>query len=223
MRSQRSAPSTGRAAERAWGVVVPAKPVASAKSRLAPLGDQVRRDLVTAFLHDTVRAVLDSARVRLVVVVTDDVDLASTVTGLGAWAIPDGHAGDLNASLVQGAADVLRRVPGVGLLTTVADLPALRADDLDDWLETDPAADPAMVTDVAGSGTTMLRARTRGDFRPQFGPGSRAVHLTDGVSDLSTSAADGLRRDVDTPADLLAARRLGLGERTRWVLTRHGL
>ena len=41
--------------------------------------------------------------------------------------------------------------------------------------------------------------------------------------DLTGPAAPGLRQDVDTPADLAAARQLGLGERTRWVLTRHRL
>ena len=208
---------------RSWGVVIPAKRIPAAKSRLAPLGDEVRRELVVAFLHDTVTAVLDARGVQLVVVVTDDVALAATATGLGAWAIPDGHGSDLNASLVEGAADVVRRARGVGVLTTFADLPALTGADLDAWLGVEPATPVALVADIQGHGTTMLRAATPEVFAPAFGPGSRAAHLARGAHDLTAPAAPGLRRDVDTPDDLTEARRLGIGERTRWVLTRHQL
>lgn len=206
-----------------WGAVIPAKRLASAKSRLAELGDEVRRELVVAFLHDTVSAVLECPPMRLVVVVTDDVALARTVTELGACPIPDGHSDDLNASLVQGAADVVRRVPGVGLLTICADLPALRAGDLEAWLGAEPAAHAALVADAAGTGTTVLRSLTRDSYVPAFGHASRAAHVADGAHDLTDRAAPTLRRDVDTPADLDAARTLGLGERSRWVLTRHRL
>lgn len=223
MSSQHSGVAGDSVRARSWGVVIPAKRVSTAKSRLAGLGDEVRRELVIAFLHDTVSAVLGSSRVRLVVVVTDDVTLAGTATGLGARAIPDGHGSDLNASLVEGAADVLRRAPGVGVLTTFADLPALTGDDLDAWLEVAPTTPAALVADVPGTGTTMLRATTAAVFVPAFGHGSRATHVAAGVHDLTDLAAPGLRRDVDTPDDLAAARGLGLGERTRWVLTRHRL
>ena len=218
-----STPSTASRTGRSWGAVIPAKRLATAKSRLAELGEQVRRDLVQAFLHDTVSAVLECRLVRLVVVVTDDVVLAGTATDLGALAIPDGHSDDLNASLLQGAADVVRRVPGVGLLTTCADLPALRADDLEAWLTVMPAATAAIVSDADGTGTTVLRALSRESYSPSFGPRSREAHLSGGAVDLTAQAVRGLRRDVDTPADLAAARELGLGERTRWVLTRHRL
>ena len=223
MSTEHSSATTAPHPPRAWGAVVPAKRLSTAKSRLAELGDGVRRELVVAFLHDTLSAVLDSTRVRLVVVVTDDVTLARTAGELGAWAIPDGHGSDLNASLVQGAAEVARRLPGLGVLTTVADLPALRGGDLDEWLETAPAAGSALVADEAGSGTTVLRARQHEHFAPAFGWNSRAAHVATGARDLTGAAAPGLRRDVDTPADLGAASHLRLGERTRWVLTRHGL
>jgi 2-phospho-L-lactate guanylyltransferase len=218
-----STPAEGATTRRSWGAVIPAKRLAGAKSRLAELGDDVRRELVVAFLHDTVSTVLECRAVGLVVVVTDDVALARTATDLGAWPIPDGHSDDLNASLVQGAADALRRRPDVGLLTVCADLPALRADDLETWLAVKPEATAAVVADAAGTGTTVLRSVGRESYAPAFGPGSRAAHVAGGAHDLTDRAPQTLRRDVDTPADLAAARELGLGERTRWVLTRHGL
>lgn len=206
----------------AWGVVVPVKPLRTAKSRLAELGEDVRRDLVLAFLHDTVSAVLEARSVRLVVVVTDDVVLARAATDLGARAVPDGHT-DLNATLVQGAAEVLRRSPDVGLVAGCADLPALRGADLDDWLSVRCAGHRAFVGDVAGHGTTVVRAADLAGFTPAFGLRSREAHARLGFVDLTDRAAPGLRQDVDTAADLEAAAELGLGERTRWVLTAHRL
>lgn len=208
---------------RSWGVVVPAKPLRVAKSRLGPLGEEVREHLVTAFLHDTVSALLDCDAVRLVVVVTDDVRLADVAAGLGAWCIPDGHGSDLNASLTQGAADVERRAPGVGVLASVADLPCLRPDDVAAWLQAEPDVGSALVADTAGAGTTMLRAASARALAPRFGPNSRAAHAALEVQDLTAAATPGMRLDVDTPADLAAARLLGVGQRTRWALTLHDL
>ena len=210
---------------RAWGAVVPAKPLRSAKSRLATLGDEVRRDLVAAFLHDTVSAVLDARSISAVVVVTDDVVLAESAAALGALPVPDGHT-DLNPSLVQGAAELLRRTPGVGVLAGCADLPALTGPDLDAWLAVARETPAAFVADAAGVGTTMLRASVSAAFTPAFGSGSRASHAGLGMRDLTHDAAPGLRHDVDTPEDLAALAAPAapaLGERTRWVITRHRL
>ncbi|MFD9246172.1 2-phospho-L-lactate guanylyltransferase, partial [Streptomyces sp. NPDC059556] len=56
-----------------WSLVVPLKPLALAKSRLAAAaGSRLRPRLALAFAEDTVGAVLNCPRVRDVVVVTDD-------------------------------------------------------------------------------------------------------------------------------------------------------
>ena len=108
-----------------WAAVLPVKPFARAKSRLAALGDEARRDLVAAFAHDTIEALLDCRRVGLVVVVTDEVGLGRALAGTGAVAVPEGHGDDLNATLVQGAAEAARRRPDLRPLAICADLPAL--------------------------------------------------------------------------------------------------
>jgi len=46
------------------------------------------------------------------------------------------------------------------------------------------------------------------------GPGSRQRHRSAGVAELDLTGIAGLRRDVDTPADLDSAAGLGLGPRT---------
>ena len=77
-----------------YGVLVPVKRPAVAKSRLAGLGDDLRTELAGAFAMDTVAAALESPAVGCVVAVTDDHVLAAALAGLGAHAVPDGVAGD---------------------------------------------------------------------------------------------------------------------------------
>ena len=202
-----------------WGVVVPVKPRGRAKSRLAALGDDVRRDLVTAFTLDTVTAALECPEVGTVLVVTDDVGLADLVLAAAAFALPDGRPGDLNASLYQGAAELDRRCPGTGLVALCADLPCLRPEELGLVLQQAASSRQAFVADAAGIGTTLYAAADLRSFAPAFGHASRAAHRDRGAVEIGAAAAS-VRRDVDTPEDLEAARALGLGPATSAAL--HG-
>lgn len=216
--------SSGAAARTpAFGVVVPVKPTAVAKSRLAPMGDEARRELVAAFAADTVAAAASCPLVRAVLVVTDDLVLATGLRGPGVDAIPDGHAADLNASLVQGAAELVRRHPDVRPVALCADLPTLRPADLAEVLAVFPDDGPAFVGDAAGTGTTLYCAPDLRGFDPRFGAGSRALHTAAGATDLTQVAPPRARQDVDVPADVAAALALGLGPRSAFVVTRLGL
>jgi 2-phospho-L-lactate guanylyltransferase len=195
-------------------VLVPVKQVARAKSRLAALGDDARRSLVAAFAADTVTAALGSSAVRAVMVVTDDHELAADLRVLGVQVVPDATTDDLNESLVQAAAEAQRRWPGHGLAALCADLPALDPDDLSTALEVASRHAAAFVADAAGDGTTMVAAASRADFTPRFGHGSREAHAADGVHEIVEIDVPTLRRDVDTPADLETALRLGVGVHT---------
>ena len=200
-----------------FGVLVPVKPIAVAKSRLAPLGDRVRRELVRVLAADTVAAALSSSAVARVLVVTDDHVLAGFLQRLGAEVLPDG-ASDLNESLVEAAAELSRREPGLGgTVALCADLPSLRPAELTEALGVAGTHDGAFVADAAGSGTTMVSARSLHAFRPGFGIGSRHTHLGLGLHEINEVAVPTLRRDVDTPEDLAVALTLGVGERTAAV------
>jgi 2-phospho-L-lactate/phosphoenolpyruvate guanylyltransferase len=198
-------------------VIVPVKAAAYAKSRLAPLGDRARRDLVGAFAADTVSAALGSSSVGVVLVVTDDHVLAADLRSLGAQVVPDGTTDDLNESLTQAAAEAHRRWPELRPVALCADLPALDEQQLTEALEVAARHVAAFVTDAAGEGTTMLAAASRDDFLPRFGPHSREAHLADGAHEIVEVDVPTLRRDVDTPADLAAAIALGVGPRTTTV------
>lgn len=205
-----------------YGVVVPVKPPHIAKSRLAPLGDEVRRRLVVAFATDTVTAALETPGVHAVMVVTDDHLLARGMADHGAHVVPDGVADDLNASLVQAAAEAARRWPEVRLAALCADLPALRPTELGAVLR---AADdrPSFVADADGTGTTAFLAPTVDDFVPRFGAASRAAHLAAGAAEILDPDVETVRRDVDTADDLRDALAMGVGARTSTVLTALGL
>lgn len=198
-------------------VIVPVKPRARAKSRLAALGDEARQALVTAFTLDTVVAVTESPPVSAVLVVTDDHVLAREARHVGADVVPDGVSGDLNATLVQAAAEARRRRPELSPAVICADLPALRSSDLTLALGVASEYPVAFVSDVAGGGTTMLAAHAAVDLAPRFGPGSREAHLADGAHEIVEIDVPTLHRDVDTPDDLRDALRLGVGEHTAQV------
>lgn len=198
-----------------WGLVVPVKRLAQAKSRLSAYGDDLRQDLALAFALDVVSAALAATSVRQVLVVTDDERAAQALREAGAVVVADAPDAGLNPALEHG---VSLLPPGLGTATLSADLPALRAADLDAALAAVPADGRGFVVDSAGSGTTLLAAAPGAGLAPAYGPGSREVHLRSGAVELPGPA--GLRRDVDTPEDLLAALALGVGPATAAVVRR---
>jgi 2-phospho-L-lactate/phosphoenolpyruvate guanylyltransferase len=200
-----------------YAVLVPVKPPAVGKSRLAGLGDGTsRRRLAESFAQDTVLACLRADTVHQVLVVTDDAQFSYVLSALGCAAIPDGVSGDLNATLRQAAAEARRRWPDLVPVAVCADLPALRADDLDAVLRSLTGTEPSFVPDAAGIGTTMYVAG-HDEFDPHFGPESRAAHLEAGAREVGDAPAS-VRRDVDDPDDLDDAVLLGVGAATTVAL-----
>ncbi len=202
-----------------WTVVLPVKVLAEAKSRLASFAGEHRPSLALAFACDTVSAVIACPGVARVLVVTRDTLAARSLAALGAHVVADSPRAGLNAALSSGAAHAHRRWPGGGVAALTADLPALRPGELDRALRAAALAagdgrTAAFVPDAAGVGTTMYAVAPGGEFTPRFGGPSRRRHAESGAAELALDGIEGLRRDVDTPADLRAAVRLGTGSRT---------
>ena len=200
-----------------FAVLVPVKPPALGKSRLAGLPDEQRTALATAFARDTVAAALAATRVAEVMVVTDDAAFAALAAADGCATLPDGVTGDLNASLVQAALEAGRRWPSYAVAAVCADLPALRAEDLDAALALVPADGTGFVADALGEGTTTYAAGSATLFDPRFGPGSRDAHVGAGAVEVSGDLAS-LRQDVDDVGDLGRAMVLGVGAHTADVM-----
>jgi len=188
-----------------WSVLMPVKVLAQAKSRLAELAGPRRGELALALACE--------AAARLIVI-TDDQAAAAELAELGALVVPDEPRDGLNAALRHGAAHAASRWPGSGTAALSADLPALRPGEIGQALRAASAWPSAFVADAAGDGTTLYTAAPGVAFRPAFGFGSRARHAAGGAAELGLAGLPGLRRDVDTPADLRGAVALGLGPRS---------
>lgn len=198
--------------DRTYVAVVPVKPPTIGKSRLRGPTDLQRRQLAEAFALDTVAACLATGRVAEVLVATDDAGFATRFAALGCATIPDGDTTDLNSALRQAVAEARRRWPSLVPVALCADLPALRAADLDSALAGVTTTSPAFVADAAGTGTTLYLA-PYADFDPRFGVDSRQAHRSAGAQEIAGELTT-LRHDVDDLDDLRSALELGVGAET---------
>jgi 2-phospho-L-lactate guanylyltransferase len=202
----------------AWSLVIPVKVLALAKSRLTGLAGPDRAELALAMAADTVAAAVAATAVAAVLVITDDAAVRAAMADLGAVVLADEPAAGLNSALAAGAAYARDLWPERGVAGLAGDLPALRAGELTTALEAAASRGHAFVPDAAGTGTTLYAAAPGASFEPLFGPGSRDRHVAAGVAELDLPGLAGLRRDVDTAADLMLAAAIGLGPRTSAVL-----
>jgi 2-phospho-L-lactate guanylyltransferase len=155
--------------------------------------------------------------VRTVLVVTADRTVAATLAASGIEVADDPLVG-LNAAYDRGARLLRERDPRTAVGALQADLPALRPAELDAAIAAALATGGrAFTADAEGTGTTFLLAAAGTALEPRFGGGSAERHRASGAVPLA-GAWPSLRRDVDTPADLAAAVRLGVGAHTRAAL-----
>lgn len=187
-----------------WTVVLPVKTLPAAKTRLLSVSDSpaAHRRLVEAVQADTLAAARAADGVARVLIVTDRAGLPD--------ALVQARPG-LNPALAEAAAHAAREWPADGVAALVGDLPALQPDELAAALAAAAAHPRSFVPDAAGSGTTLLAACPGIALEPAFGPDSATRH---GSVAVALDAGPGLRRDVDTAADLRAAAALGLGPAT---------
>ncbi|MFJ8538425.1 2-phospho-L-lactate guanylyltransferase [Streptomyces sp. NPDC093591] len=198
-----------------WTLVIPLKPLARAKSRLADTADDgLRPGLALAFAQDTVAAALACPAVKDVAVVTNDALAGRELRALGAHIVPDEPGGGLNAALAHAAAKVRSSRPDSAVAALNADLPALRPLELARVLDSAAEFPRAFLPDAAAIGTTLLAAAPGQELIPAFGKDSRLSHRASGAVELPLADVDSVRQDVDTGADLRAALTLGVGPRT---------
>ncbi|WP_232677894.1 2-phospho-L-lactate guanylyltransferase [Nocardioides sp. R-C-SC26] len=196
-------------------IVVPAKPATVAKTRLADVPIPVRIELAVAFATDTVSACLAAELVDGVVVITEEQRLRHLHDDARCIVAPDGPVAGLNPALRHGADIAGERWPGRRVVALLADLPSLRAADLDAVLAR--GLDGSwFVPDADGVGTTALSAAF-GSFDPHFGVESARAHASSGAQRLS-DAPPRLRHDVDDLDALHGAMAFGVGAATAAVL-----
>ncbi|MGH3766577.1 MAG: 2-phospho-L-lactate guanylyltransferase [Pseudonocardiaceae bacterium] len=202
-------------------LLIPMKPLARAKTRLrgAAGGDPAAHAaLVLALARDTLAAAAGAAMVRRTVAICSDGVVCRALAVDGVESIPDEPAAGLNSALRYSETMLRAADPAAAVAVLLADLPALRPQELDCALRHALATSGrGFCADRVGTGTTLLVASPGHSLKPRFGPGSAAAHRAGGARELS-GRWPGLRCDVDTVADLGLARELGLGRFTRAAL-----
>ena len=203
------------------GVIVAVKRLAAAKTRLAPVfSPSTREDIVLAMLVDTLTAAARVESVHSITVVTPDDVAAAAAAELGAYILadptPHGHPDPLNNAIAAAERVVARKV--ANLVVLQGDLPALQPREFGEAISAARDHQRSFVADRLGTGTAALCAFGV-PLNPRFGIDSAARHRNSGGVEL-TGGWPGLRCDIDTPADLAAARRLGVGAATSQVLER---
>jgi len=220
-----------------WVVVLPVKHARHGKRRLlgelGELGDlghlghlgersgADRSALARAIATDALSAARACRLVRSLVVVTSDPVIAELAQSAGDEVVGGDDQG-LDVAVSVGLARAALRWPDRGRAVLLADVPALRPEDLESALVAAGSYPRSFVPDCEGAGTVLLAARRGVEPRPAFGAGSAARHERLGAVRLDLDLPR-LRRDVDTAGDLRDAADLGLGPATRAVLDRSGL
>jgi 2-phospho-L-lactate guanylyltransferase len=202
--------SAGGAAPNPWHVVVPVKETSLGKSRLVPVMGADRARASRAIADDTITAVVAAVGAERVTVVTSDAGVRSVWSAAGVTVVDDPERG-LNAAVLAGCQHTPAEGRSAALL---GDVPALRPADLQRALAAALPHEQSFVPDMAGDGTVLRCGR---GFVPRFGRDSAARHEADGAVRLALDLPS-LRTDVDDAESLAAARRLGLGRRTRALL-----
>jgi len=182
-----------------WALV-PLKARRFGKSRLAGMLDETARaNLVQSMLARVLAALSDAREIdRIAVVCCEPERIPPDILSL-----PDsGHS--LNDALAAGASRLWAR-GAHELLVIHADLPLVRAADVDHFVRCGRPQGMALAADRHGSGTNALFIAGLTDFRFHFGAHSLARHLAAAHARGITPALPGLDSlafDIDTPADL---------------------
>lgn len=200
-------------------LIIAVKRLAAAKTRLAPVfSARTRESVVLAMLIDTLTAARRVSSLGSITVITPDEAAGAAATELGADVLadptPEGHGDPLNNAIATAERTVAGSFPNVVVLQ--GDLPALQTQELAEAIAAARHHRRSFVADRPATGTAALFAFGV-PLDPQFGADSSARHRRSGAIEL-TGAWPGLRCDVDTPDDLAAARRLGVGAATARAL-----
>ena len=187
-------------------VLIPIKGPANAKTRLGGLlAAEERRRLAWAMFEDVSHAVADAMKPDRVVIVTNYGPAAQHAHRLGWDTIIEESQTSESASvdrasrlLAERGFDVVMRLP--------ADVPLVRAEDVDALLAIELAAPAALlVPSRDGTGTNAIIRTPPALFPSRFGPNSLALHQEEAARvgvECVIAPNPRLALDLDEPADL---------------------
>jgi 2-phospho-L-lactate/phosphoenolpyruvate guanylyltransferase len=196
-----------------WAVV-PAKPLQSAKSRLAViLTPQQRADLVVRMLERTLDVLAGWDALEGVLLVSADPKIWQIGIRHGVDLLAEQDTPGLNLSLERGRAEVLRR-QGEAMLVVAGDLPFLYRRSLTEVLLSAPPPPCVVIAaDQHGTGTNAILLAPADAIPFHFGPQSLQKHTQaareSGAACVQVNSPF-LGFDVDQPEDLHGLAHLGI-------------
>ena len=189
--------------------LIPVKPLATAKGRLArTLPGAERQALTLLCLHRVLQALHEAELIAEVLVIGSDPPVHRLAEEMEAGWLPD-PGWDLNESLREGFAYIFRQKADACLFLP-ADLPLVTAPEVDGVVAASQGLSRLVLAPTTREGGTngiLLPSPDRigVPFQPHMGPGSLALHLEEARSTsvpVEEVHSPGLAFDVDTPQDL---------------------
>lgn len=191
-------------------VIVPVKPLALAKSRLAGVMGQTERIALARQLVERTLLKLSRARgISRVVVVSRDETVLKIARKYGAWSVMESPGND-PASSLNAALEQARRVcvanGARAVLIVPADLPKLRVRDIEQIIGLGEPAPRLVITPaVSDGGTNALLLNPANAIPFQFGENSFGKHSASANAQaipIVEYTSDTVTLDLDTPQDL---------------------
>ncbi len=188
-----------------WAIV-PVKPLARAKSRLAEaLIPEDRATLAARLLRRTVRLLVEEPTVQGVLVISRDPQALAMVRELDAQTVQESGTPELNNAL-QRATQVLWMKGASAALVVPADLPLLEHEDIREVVDLGRYLNSVVVApDRHEGGTNLMLMRPPGVIQYAYGEGSFLRHqrlARKAGADVLIYRSERVALDLDTPDDL---------------------
>ena len=187
-----------------WAII-PVKPLLTSKNRLAHLlSPAARAALIGDFLARMLAELRQVAGLAEILLVSSDPAVETMARRFGVRLLVEERPLGLNTAVTQ-AANVAADHGATGILILPADLPFLRAADVQAFIE-QLTHRPMLVicSDGREDGTNALLLSPLGEFTFHYGPGSFQKHVCEARSRKWTCVAvqsPGLQFDLDTEKD----------------------
>ncbi|HVF92508.1 MAG TPA: 2-phospho-L-lactate guanylyltransferase [Blastocatellia bacterium] len=199
-------------------VLIPVKDPARAKTRLAAmLSPGERRSLAWAMFEDVGDAVTQAARPDRVFLVSSFRPAIERARSLG-WDLLVEETQVSESDSIDRASRILEARGFECVLRLPADIPLVRASDVDELLSVDLRAPAAlMVPSREGTGTNAIIRTPPALFPSRFGPNSLALHLEAAARSGAACTVvnnSAIALDIDEPSDIDLLLELGRGTKT---------
>ncbi|MCA9907078.1 MAG: 2-phospho-L-lactate guanylyltransferase [Anaerolineae bacterium] len=190
---------------RIWAII-PVKPLANAKSRLAPaLTPTERQQLAEHMFRHVLKIATSVPQLAGTLVISRDNKALAIAREYGAKTVQESGAPEMNAALMR-ATSLIARWRGSGVLILPADLPLIAVDDVVSMVELgDDLYSMVIATDQDRDGTNAMLVRPPGLMEYGYGPGSFDRHIERAKAagaHVQIYESERLQLDIDLPEDL---------------------